>query len=151
MVSQVREMVNKFNEQVSEEGKTEVVLAGDPDGTLFLINPDVSLNPPDTLGWHTEWTGGTCLDWQGTDAAGKRSLYMSCSDCEPASPVQYALRCKKGQGCPQCLQGQLVAGFKYAAHGENTKEVRLSPSPQLVFWAAKCTTWLLSEMLCPHL
>ena len=43
---QVREMVNKFNEQVSKEGKTEVVHAGDPDGTLFLINPDVGLTPP---------------------------------------------------------------------------------------------------------
>ena len=56
---QVREMVNKFNEQVSEEGKTEVVHAGDPDGTLFLINPDVS--SPHMLGWHTEWAGDTCF------------------------------------------------------------------------------------------
>ena len=31
-----------FNDTVAEEGKTEVVEAGDPDGTLFLINPDVS-------------------------------------------------------------------------------------------------------------
>ena len=46
---QVREMVNKFNEQVSKEGKTEVVHAGDPDGTLFLINPDVGLTPLHTL------------------------------------------------------------------------------------------------------
>ena len=44
-------MVNKFNEQVSKEGKTEVVHAGDPDGTLFLINPDVGLNPLHTLCW----------------------------------------------------------------------------------------------------
>ena len=38
-------MVNKFNEQATSEGKTEVVHAGDPDGTLFLINPDVSPQP----------------------------------------------------------------------------------------------------------
>lgn len=44
MLVQVREMVNKFNDQVTAEGKTEVVHAGDPDGTLFLINPDVSLS-----------------------------------------------------------------------------------------------------------
>ena len=37
----MREMVNKFNKQVTSEGKTEVVHEGDPDGTLFLINPDV--------------------------------------------------------------------------------------------------------------
>ena len=38
----MREMVNKFNQQVMSEGKTEVVHESDPDGTLFLINPDVS-------------------------------------------------------------------------------------------------------------
>ncbi len=42
-LTQMREMVNRFNEQVTSEGKTEVVHEGDPDGTLFLINPDVSL------------------------------------------------------------------------------------------------------------
>ena len=41
----MREMVNKFNDQVTSEGKTEVVHEGDPDGTLFLINPDVSPLP----------------------------------------------------------------------------------------------------------
>ena len=49
---QMREMVNRFNEQVTSEGKTEVVHEGDPDGTLFLINPDVSpyaAAPPDSL------------------------------------------------------------------------------------------------------
>ena len=42
-LTQMREMVNRFNEQVTSEGKTEVVHEGDPDGTLFLINPNVSL------------------------------------------------------------------------------------------------------------
>jgi hypothetical protein len=42
-------MVNKFNEQATSEGKTEVVHAGDPDGTLFLINPDVSPEPSPQL------------------------------------------------------------------------------------------------------
>ena len=51
---QVREMVNKFNEQVSKEGKTEVVHAGDPDGTLFLINPDVVLTPVHNPCWSTD-------------------------------------------------------------------------------------------------
>ncbi len=36
-------MVNVFNDRVAGEGKTEVVEKGDPDGTLFLINPDVRL------------------------------------------------------------------------------------------------------------
>jgi len=52
-------MVNVFNSNSSKEGKTEVMEAGDPDGTLFLINPE----------------------------------------------------------------GKLVAGFKYAAHGTDIKEV----------------------------
>lgn len=38
---QIREMVNVFSDEAKAEGKTEVVRAGDPDGTLFLINPDV--------------------------------------------------------------------------------------------------------------
>ena len=42
-VVQIREMVNVFNDKVTEEGKTELVEAGDPDGTLFLVNPDVRL------------------------------------------------------------------------------------------------------------
>lgn len=36
-------MINVFNDRVAEEGKTEVVQKGDPDGSLFLINPDVRL------------------------------------------------------------------------------------------------------------
>ena len=36
-------MVNVFNDRVAGEGKTEVVEKGDPDGTLFLINPEVRL------------------------------------------------------------------------------------------------------------
>ena len=53
-VLQLREMVNVFNDTVAEEGKTEVVEAGDPDGTLFLINPDVSplLFPARSLDQH---------------------------------------------------------------------------------------------------
>ena len=54
-------MVNKFNEQVSKEGKTEVVHAGDPDGTLFLINPDVGLTPLQTLCLPTDWAMNTCI------------------------------------------------------------------------------------------
>ena len=38
---QVRQMVNQFNQKSVTEGKTEVVEAGDPDGSLFLINPEV--------------------------------------------------------------------------------------------------------------
>jgi hypothetical protein len=40
-VNQVRQMVNQFNQKSVTEGKTEVVEAGDPNGTLFLINPEV--------------------------------------------------------------------------------------------------------------
>ena len=58
---QVREMVNKFNEQVSKEGKTEVVHAGDPDGTLFLINPDVGLTPLHTFCWSSDRTAIRCI------------------------------------------------------------------------------------------
>ncbi len=58
---QMREMVNKFNKQVTSEGKTEVVHEGDPDGTLFLINPDVSPAPlrlPFTFHTNSVTTGG---------------------------------------------------------------------------------------------
>ena len=34
-------MVNQFNQKSVTEGKTSVVEAGDPDGSLFLVNPDV--------------------------------------------------------------------------------------------------------------
>ena len=54
-------MVNKFNEQVSKEGKTEVVHAGDPDGTLFLINPDVGLTPLHIPCWPRDRTAMRCI------------------------------------------------------------------------------------------
>ena len=34
-------MVNQFNQKSVTEGKTSVVEAGDPDGSLFLVNPEV--------------------------------------------------------------------------------------------------------------
>ena len=48
-----------------------------------------------------------------------------------------------------CLQGQLVAGFKYAAHGVDTKEV-CSCRPHLSFvpHAVMCTCVLLLSVLC---
>ena len=38
---QVRQMVNQFNQKSVAEGKTSLVEAGDPDGSLFLVNPEV--------------------------------------------------------------------------------------------------------------
>ncbi|EIE23411.1 hypothetical protein COCSUDRAFT_62946 [Coccomyxa subellipsoidea C-169] len=76
-ISKIREMVNVFNDKVTEEGKTEVVEAGDPDGTLFLVNPD----------------------------------------------------------------GQLVAGFKYAAHGAETKEVADAIATEIRQWTHSHPTW----------
>ncbi|CAL8472278.1 g11820 [Coccomyxa elongata] len=76
-VAKIREMVNVFNDRVAEEGKTEVVQKGDPDGTLFLINPD----------------------------------------------------------------GQLVAGFKYAAHGADTKEVAEAIATEMKQWTHSHPTW----------
>ena len=54
-------MVNVFNDKVAEEGKNEVVEAGDPDGTLFLINPDVSFITPQTTCLHPM---DKCLLWK---------------------------------------------------------------------------------------
>ena len=50
-------MVNQFNQKSVTEGKTSVVEAGDPDGTLFLVNPEVGALPPCVLHVNTAVPG----------------------------------------------------------------------------------------------